>query len=366
MNAVISTDNATGAIIHADGIHFGLAEDRYHGDPALGSTTIKELVIDPIEYQHGKLHGGEKRETFRLKWGSAIHCRVLEGRSSFARRFAVLPAVTDYDKPLVTMDDLKAYCRTLSLKPGNSKDSAIQAIRDFDTEVPIWDEIVARFKEENKDKEHLPRDAFVEIERAAMWMQRDRLIAPVMEDGTFTAGASEVSIFYTENGVRFKARIDHLLSHAALDLKSFRPMFAESIHSAAKRAIARMRYDTQAAAYLRALRHAAKLYADGKVFSGNEIGSPYPHEFLDEVFKSLASGEFKWIWVLIKATGAPQSVVAEFEMKSLIFKNAAVDVEDAIKAYRKNIKRFGVNEDWVPDTVAQIWGDGDFPPYAFQ
>lgn len=366
MNAVISTDNASGAITHADGIHFGLPDEEYHADPALGSTSLKELVIDPIEYQHARLHGGERRETYALKWGSAIHCRVLEGRASLERRFAFLPEQGDFEGLLVTMDDLKRHCKQLGLKPGTRKDEAIAAIRDFDAEVPIWDEIVAKFGAENRGKEQLPHSAATEIERAAMWMQRDRLLGPVMEDGTLTAGASEVSIFYTENGVRLKARIDHLLSHAAIDLKSFRPMFSEHILSAARKAVARMRYDTQAAAYLRALKKAASLYSKGHVFTNGALGNPYSPAFLDEVFRSINDDSFKWIWVLIKGAGAPQPVVAEFEMKSLIFKNAAVDIEDAIAAYRRNAERFGLGEEWIPDSVAQKWGDGDFPPFAFQ
>lgn len=35
-----------------DGIYFGLTEERYHGDPALGSTSIKELARKPCKWQY--------------------------------------------------------------------------------------------------------------------------------------------------------------------------------------------------------------------------------------------------------------------------------------------------------------------------
>lgn len=350
------------------GIYFGLPEDAYHADTSLGSTSLKELVLDPIEYQHERLHGGDKKETFALKWGSAIHCRVLEGRLSLAQRFPIAPAITDYTSVLDTMDQLRAHAKMIGVKAGKTKAETIAAIRDFDKEVLIWDEIMAKFEAENVGKTMIPRDALHHIERAAQWMQRDRKLSPVMEDGTLTAGASEVSIFYVDNGVRLKARLDHLLSHAVVDLKSFRPIMAERLKPAAKRAVSRMRYDLQAAAYIRALRVAAGLFADGKVFN-----NPYPPDFLESVFRSLAIAEktpradeaFKWLWVLIKASGAPQPVIGEFDLGSMIFRQAVVDIDDAINNYRELSAKFGQDQDWVPDNAVEIWGDTEFPAYAF-
>jgi hypothetical protein len=345
-----------------DGIHFGMPEERYHPDPALGSTRQKDLVIDPIEYQYGRIYGAEKKETFALKWGSGIHCRALEGRESLKERFPIAPALADYEDALVTFEHLKTHAKKLGLsKVGTKKEDFISAIRDFDKEVPIWDEILAKFNAENAAKTILPRDALEHIERAAQWMQRDAELAPVMEDGTFTAGASEVSIFYTENGVRLKARIDHLLAHGVIDLKSFRPMFSENILAAAKRAVSRMRYDLQAASYMRALHAAAKLYEQGLVFN-----NPYGSDFLKTVFKTLAAGQMEWVWVLIKASGAPQPVVRKFDMNSMLFKTAAMQIDDAINNYRNLTTEFGQDEVWMPTNSAETWGDMDFSPFAFQ
>lgn len=366
MNAVIDSSSVESQTLPSTdliqpGIYFGMDERKYHADPALGSTSLKELVLDAIEYQHERLHGAEKKENFALKWGSAIHCRVLEGRRSLDERFPIAPALSDYPGALVTMEHLRNHAKKIGVKPGTKKEDAIAAIRDFDRDIPIWDEIWAKFETEAAGKTIIPRDALVHIERAAQWMQRDAILAPVMEDGTLIAGASEVSIFYEENGVRLKARLDHLLAHAVVDLKSFRAIMAERLKPAAKKAVSRMRYDLQAAAYIRALRAAAKLHASGKVFD-----NPYQPEFLDTVFKTLAAKQMKWIWVLIKASGAPQPVIAEFELGSMIFRQAAVDIDDAINNYRDLTAKFGLDSDWVPNNSAEVWGDQDFPAWSFQ
>ena len=351
------------------GIYFGMPEDVYHLDPALGSTSIKELVLDPIEYQHERLFGADKKETFALKWGSAIHCRALEGRQSLADRFPIEPSQADYEGLLVSYDDLKKACSKLGVSPGKTKAEAIGKIREFDKDVPIWDEIKAVFDKEANGRTTIPKDAVQHIERAVSWMQQDPYLSPVMEDGTITAGASEVSIFYEDRGVRLKARIDHLLAHAVLDLKSFRPIFAERVKPAARKAIERMRYDLQAADYIRALRFAKGLWENGQVFN-----NPYPPIFLETVFSSLdaledgsapADTQLKWIWVLIKASGAPQPIIREFDLNSMIFRNAASEVEDAIDAYREYVETFGLDREWVPSIVPEKLGDQDFSPYAF-
>lgn len=353
----------------APGIYFGMPEQIYHNDPALGSHRLKEIVLDPVEYQHKRLHGGEERETMALKWGAAIHCRALEGRESFVERFPVAPVMSDYgDELLVTMDHLRSHAKLIGVKLGKTKEEAIKAIRDFDTDVPIWDEIIAKFEAANQGKTIIPREALRQIEQACAWMQKDRYLGPVMEDGTLTAGASEVSIFYEDDGVRLKARIDHLLAHALIDMKSFRPIMAERVLPAAKRAVSRMRYDLQAATYIRALRAAADLYAQGRVYN-----NPYDPSFLESVFTSLAianedpthADALKWVWVMIKASGAPQPVVAEFDLSSNIFRQAGVEVDEAINAYRQNVQQYGPESDWAPAFPVQRWGDGDFTPWSF-
>lgn len=349
----------TGALIE-DGIHFGLPFETYLADPALGSSSIKAIVLDPVEYQYSRLHGSEKEETWALKWGHAIHCRALEGRDEFYKRFVRMPAKADYTGLLDTMDDFRAYAKGAGIKVGKSKAEAVENVRMLSSAIPIWEDILADFGRRTEGLTALPGDAFEEIERAVAWMQRDRYLSDVMDDGTLVAGASEVSIFYTDNGVRLKCRIDHLMSNAALDLKSFRPFFSEPIAKAAKKAIERMRYDIQAADYMRALKAGVALHKAGKVFN-----DPYDPDFLGSVFASVASDDFKWIWILIKASGAPQPVVREFALESTIYTEAQASVEKAIADYRSYREEFGVDDYWAPRIPIEVLSDEDFSPMAF-
>jgi PDDEXK-like domain of unknown function (DUF3799) len=342
------------------GIHFGLSADLYHADPALGSTSIKEIAADPTEWQWNNLHGEEK-DTAALLWGSALHVRVLEGRLAFETAFACEPSRSYWPSALVTMDDLRAHASGLGVKAGKSKAEAISNIRAFDTTTPIWDEILSRFTAENAGKRIISQTVWRQIQMAADWMQADPLLAPVMKDGTFCAGASEVSIFYEDNGVRLKCRLDHLLQHGVLDLKSFRPppgwtTRMPAVNRILGRVIAQMRYDIQAASYLRGWERARKMAGDGRVFGATKEQT----KILDA---ALTQDAMKWIWVLVKNSGAPQPFVREFDSSSFAIGSARDAVEDAIASYKKFVAEFDLTKDWTPRHPADVLGDTEFPAY---
>jgi hypothetical protein len=340
------------------GIHFGLPAPQYHEDPALGSTSLKRIALDPTEFQYERLHGEEK-DTLALLWGKAIHSRVLEGVDAFKRDFLVAPAVEDYPNALVTMEHLRAHAQKMDIKKlGRSKSDAIAAIRQFDGDVQIWDEIEAAFLKTAESRIVLSKKIVGEIEQAAQWMCDDPTIGPTMREGTFVVGASEVSIFHEHNGVRLKARLDRLFPHAIVDVKSFRTIMRDRIQVSCMKAVARERYDLQAASYIRAFRAAHALFKAGKVFgaSDREIA------LLESAF---SKENMKWIWVLVKASGSPQPLVRELDLASFIFKNADAQVESAIEAYAKFTAEFGSDRDWPPRHSPEVWSDTDFPSWAF-
>ena len=44
-----------------DGIYFGLPEEQYHDDPALGYTDHKALLVNAVQWQAKRLAGLAKR-----------------------------------------------------------------------------------------------------------------------------------------------------------------------------------------------------------------------------------------------------------------------------------------------------------------
>jgi hypothetical protein len=342
--------------IHAPGIYFSLDETVYHADPALGSTSIKALARSPVEYQYNRLYGEEK-DTEYLTFGQALHKRILEGRAVFESRFckefdkAVIP-----DGALDTIDHLREFLRRYDQRGFSSrkKEDLIRMVQEIDPNQPITDVLKQEWQAKQGTKIPLKPKRWEQVEVAARWAQQDPLLSAVMEDGTFIEGAPEVSIFYEDRGIRMKARFDRLLRHAIVDLKSFAPIFEESIQSAALKTIDRMRYDVQAADYLRAWQAGKSLFKEGCVF-GDE---PVPG-FLDDAFDR---DEPKWIWIMIKSTGAPQPLVVDWNARNARGA-AAMQVEHAINQYVKFRDEFGDDKEWPPRNPAWTVEDSDLPVY---
>jgi hypothetical protein len=344
------------------GIHFGLGEEAYFADKGLGSTAQKELAIDPIEYQYKRLHGAEKEDTASTLWGKALHARTIEGREAFESRFAAKPRKEDFKGLLVTIDDLRSYARAHDIKiSGTKKEDVIRSVRAADAVVPIWDEIIEDFEADAEGLHILPAEVAEQIETAARWMGRDKYVGPFMQDGTFNVGAPEVSIFAEVEGVRLRMRIDRLLPHAIVDLKSFRPLRGfntrkESVDKHLGRVIAEMRHDLQGASYLRTWDAARELFKQGRVFNA----TPDDNELLRRAF---TREDMKFVWVLVKNTGAPQTFVREWELAGHTLRNADNEIEIGLDDFRRYSAEFGPDADWAPDNQAGKLTDEDFPTY---
>lgn len=345
----------TDATLHRPGIYFGMDEAEYHADPALGSTSIKALAVDAYEFQFDRLYG-EDKDTDALVFGSALHARILEGREAFNRKFC-----QEFDKATVegaldTIADLKKWLdeRGQAGFSSKNKPDLIAMVQRIDPEQPIVDVIKRAWDNANQGKTALKPKRWAQVDVAARWVQRDPLLSAVMEDGTFSHGAPEVSIFYEDRGVRLKARIDRLLRHAIVDVKSFAPRSAGRIEDLALKAINNMRYDLQAADYLRAWQSAKELYAAGKVF-----GEPPFSSFLAECFDR---EEPAWIWIMIKSAGAPQPLVIDWQAKFARL-HAADQVEQAIETYLQLRDQHGDEVEWPPMRPALTLTDSDLPTY---
>jgi len=343
------------------GIHFGLDEDTYHADPGLGSTGLKAVAQNPIDFQFDRLNPEERKETPALLWGSAFHARVLEGSYQFERKYQVLPAKEEFPDALVTMDDLRGWLIEKEVKPsGKKKEDLIRQVLAIDPEVDIWDEII-RFAEAraiNAKASLISRKVNHQIDLAVNWMQQNRILKPIMEDGAFINGAPEVSIIYEDRGVRLKARFDYLYPGMVVDLKSYRPWTSRQETKNVMKAIRDMRYDLQAAAYLRAYDFARDMFHAGEL---QVHGLPPADGWVETMF-NVPSDKVQWIWVMLKASGAPISTAVEFKKELLVFETSSREIENAIDIYRAYTERFGADKDWMPDSEVFVLADEDFPP----
>lgn len=339
---------------HAPGIYFGLDDDPYHADDALGSTSIKELALDPVDWQYQRLHGMDS-ETPALIFGSALHCRVLEGAAAFERKFYRKAQKVDHPDAMITADDIRAFLRENGEKVGGKKEELVARAQELPDCPPIWDVIEAEHERLNEGRTALTDRQFTAITVAAQWMQQDQTLKDVMVDGTFTSGMPEVSVFYEIDGVRLKARFDYLAKHAIFDLKSFAVMFKEAATSAIGKTIGRQRYDLQAAAYIKAWQAGRDLWKAGQVFG------ECPDGFLEDVY---SRDKPMWVWIMVKTTGAPQSFVRPLDLKCNAYGFAVHQVETAIQSYKDHLARFGLDVDWFPSNPVVSIDDTDIPAWV--
>lgn len=338
------------------GIHFGLHKDFYLADPGIGSTSHKEMVADLTDFQYQRLHGPARADSEALIRGELLHTRVLEGHTEVDKRFAIAPNKADYPNALITMSDLRDKCREIGVKPGTTKAAAIEAIRRFDDDIEIWDEIEGDFIRANGHKMIVKPDLMTWADIAADWMARDAILSKHMRDGVFTGGEPEVSVFFEHNGIRLKARLDFINPVAVIDLKTYapriRPMpYKEQVITA----ICSFRYDLQAVHYRRAW-HAAKDFVNS--------GDVYYHGLTVMNVPALFERDApKWLWVFVKSIGAPQTVVVEWtEMRAALSWGSAVgESEVTLAHYAKMMKDFGPDADWPVSRPPIILEDADFP-----
>lgn len=101
------------------GIYFGMSDEEYHAIPALSNSGIKKLAASPMIFwastpwlserkrrEVAEAKAGGEREHFTM--GKAYHCRLMEGASVFALRYAVTLDPADYPDALVSTDQIKA------------------------------------------------------------------------------------------------------------------------------------------------------------------------------------------------------------------------------------------------------------------
>jgi len=331
-----------------DGIYFGLTEERYHGDPALGSTSIKELARKPCNWQYDRLRPRREIESEFLVWGRAWHCRVLEGKTAFEERYARPPQPGDYEGCLVTTDDIKAFLRMHGQKLTGNKPELIARAKEIEECPPIFEDILREWQAAHPNHVELTERQVTEIEDAVANMQRDPVLAAVMQAGSLINGAAELSIFFTDtSGIRRKARFDYGLPPAGtrtrsliVDLKSFTTFKGGNDEEAAARKVYDECYDIQAAHYLEAYRAARRLLDQWQVFG--EMPDP---DFLNAF---LSAEGVDWVWVMMRRDAGMVPLILSMDTEDRAFEHAQRIVAAALETYRFYMDLYGPEALWTP------------------
>lgn len=309
-------DATASAATFADGLYFGLEAERYHADPALGSSDLKRLAGEPADYWFGSVLNPNRpadESTPSQIIGRAVHTLVLEGQQSFTANFVRRP------DDLARLD-AKARAR---LAPNGE---GVIAGADFD-----------RIQE-----------------AAAAVLANPHLVA------SFTGGMPEVSVFWTATvdgePVRRKARFDYLKPRAIVDLKSTRPTRPTSFKANCLRAVAEYDYPVQAAAYLQGRAQLARLVAEGRVHGDHDpawlarVAAAPAYAF---VFVFWSTGDTPLTWGFALSPGNDVLTIAE------------KTVDAALWNYVAARRAHGLDRPWVDhapleeldlDNLPRWWG----------
>ena len=292
-----------------DGIYFELDEERYHLDPALGSSDIRKLLDNPCDYWYESPMNPKRpkdNDTPARKRGRAMHKLVLEGADEFHERYLRGP-----DHP----EDATPAEKAAVTKAVNAK----AAITGHDV---------------------LPADIFDRIVIAGAMISKNPKLA-----GAFTGGEPEVSVFWTRDGVRRKARFDYLKPRGIGDLKSISNTMDIAFPAACRRNIAQYRYEIQAAHYLEARGVIADFFKGGHFTAARSI-----YEFLG---KCATERQFAFQFVFFQSDRSPITWSCVLSPRNPIVEIAAREIEQAVENYRKFMDHFGPNEMWVLEDVPE-------------
>lgn len=320
------------------GIYFGLSDEDYHADPALGSTDIRNLLVAPSEFHWswaGNPERVESEDTEALTFGRAVHKLVLEGTNAFQGLYAPKPQGPDV---LVTAEDMSAWLRFRGLLDKGSKAQMTERILALEPATKIQDLIVAEAKRNGRTI--ISDDSYRRIMVASAYITKNPHLAR-----SFAGGQSEVSVFWIRRGVRLKCRLDYLRvvkwqdrrTAVITDLKSFgRVKPGQPLAQAVTEAAAGYRH--QAAHYLDGLRHAKTLIRDGLVHGEVDL------DWLNRVETAQA---MLFAFVFFKGQGSPYAQAKLLQQANPILEGARADIETALDTFTTYHNAFGASGPWV-------------------
>jgi hypothetical protein len=340
------------------GIYFNMPEAEYHAIPALSNSGIKCLASSPMLFWAKSWLNPNKEEIDREHHilGRAYHCRLMEGASAFALRFAVLPDKSEFKDLLVTDEDIRQAIKDAGGWPvSGNKNKRVEQLLDLDPSANVWDIIVGEHAIENGGKAFITAEQWKRLEIAAYMIDRDPELSKA-----FSGGHPEVSLFWhcPTTGVPMKARVDYLKHRAMIDLKSFGNQRERSIERAIAYEIAGYHYNIQPSVYFEGAAEVRKIVQRHGASAVHGLEDP---SWALEWGQHLKPDE--WLWVFQQKGPAPVT-------RGVWYPRAGTTkmVTDEIVAVQKRkfarcVEKFGA-EPWLDIEPIYKLADEDIPPFA--
>jgi hypothetical protein len=325
-----------------------MPEEQYFSGHALGSTCLKNLLISPAVYwtESGFNPNRPSHDTRFTRRGSALHKLVLEGREKFDAKYARELLKEDYPEALVTMDDMRQALKDAGLSAsGKTKADLAARVRE-ELGAVIWDDVTA--EQEASGKTILKAADYDRILIASEMIKRN----PALEN-CFENGLPEVSVFWEDNGVPFRARFDYLRLQAIIDLKSFTNPTGKKLKQAIISNFANRHQALQVAHYFNAREKARQFIREGRVFGEVDM----------DWLKRLADVDdylFTLVFYLFDENGAVVTQGKTIRRGGHIDGWASALVAQLAGTWRENYARFG-SDLWVDLTPLEEITEEDLP-----
>lgn len=234
-----------------DGIYFDLPHDQYVQLPRLGSSAIKALNTSPATFWHSSWMNPNRPEEDRRgrdprNMGTAYHMARLEPdrfEAIYSRGFDR----SAHPEALRTDDDVCAALKDLGetqKKAGESAADRALRLKGLGYDGEILALLEARHNAENTDTIPLAPDIFDNIERASEQLRNSR-----EADAVLSGGLPEVTVLWTIDGFKMRARLDYLRPDGFTDLKTFSNPYGKVVDHCVVDAFRYNRYFAQAALY---------------------------------------------------------------------------------------------------------------------
>lgn len=274
---------------------------EYHAIPALSASGMKDLSVSALRfwYLHVNPDRPPREETAEMRFGTALHCAVLEP-GEFDKRYCRALDASDIEGCLVTCDDIRQWLRDQGRHPkGTKKADLIAQALEWNPDVPILDVLTAKDEIANEGKVRLSKDEWERVRGCADALRNEPAI-----QGLLAEGRSEITLTATDpdTGVPLKCRLDWLGPKAILDLKTFSQQRGKSINKCVTDAIFYERYMRQAWLYS----HVEALASGRDKYTGAQNGLDFvmafcesdpPHEVRIRVLRSRTSGGPNLYWM---------------------------------------------------------------------
>jgi hypothetical protein len=375
--------------LHDAGVYLDLPMRDYVNDPALSGSGIKKLLTSPPDWRFEQPDNDlyDAPETDDQALGTLVHTAVLEGVETFNARYVVKPDPDSVRGVLRTQDDMAAWLKDRGQPHSGSKAKQVERIQAHwnvlkvtgaasDQDEPIfWDAFLEELCAGGKELIKAKDDRYVRLVHGfvSAWPEAQKVL---------TGGLAEVSMFWVEGDVRYKARFDYLTALAeiernrdfrgwkgplVLDAKKFgrAPRRGHALWQHLQSEALKYDYDLQAVHNRRAAMMPPLLLAQSDcILSAVGENATQRLDKLQEIAAAVQATPPLFAWLWLRTPGPPQGLIMPFEDSTKRWAHAESDVEEAITNYRTYREQCGDGL-WIEAGVVPF-DDEEVPPYAWE